>query len=183
MKYPAIISKKGNSYLVEFPGLDGCLTEGSNFIEAIENAKEALDGWLESNYTRNLQVREPEDCLKLANKQKRRGAILATIPMSSVLALAYLMRLSRKKDGNKSLQDLADLMKVSQQNYSKVFENPKANPSLDTIEKGLDELGYFLEISIVPKNESVKYKKVAKIFKQKIKIQNFDLSENKRKRA
>jgi len=30
-----------------------------------------------------------------------------------------------------------------------VFENPKANPTLETIEKGLNELGYVLEINVV----------------------------------
>lgn len=177
MKYPALITKDGSSYLVEFPGLDGCLTEGSNLIEAVENAKEALDGWLESNYTRNIKVKEPHECLKLAKKQKQKGDELVTIPTSSVIALAYLMRFSRKKDGNKSLEEYADLMNFSQQNYSKVFENPKANPTLDTIEKGLNELGYVLEINVIPKSESIESEKVGRALKSKAKIQNFDLSE------
>ena len=183
MKYPAIISKDGGSYLVEFPGLEGCLTEGSSLLEAVENAKEALDGWLESNYTRNIKVKEPDECLKLAlKKKKNKSDELVTIPMSSVLALAYLMRFSRKNDGNKSLEEYAELMNVSQQNYSKVFENPKANPTIETIERGLNELGYVLEINIVSKSKSMDSEKVGRALKPKAKIQNFDLSE-KIKRA
>ena len=68
-------------------------------------------------------------------------------------------------------------MNVSQQNYSKVFENPKANPTLDTIEKGLNELGYVLELNIVPKGDSVKSEKIGRVLRPKAKIQNFDLAD------
>lgn len=182
MQYPAIISKFEGSFLVEFPGLEGCLTEGESYDEALYNAKEVLNGWLESNYERNLTVKDPEDCFKLAVKILKKE-ILAKIPVNPVLALAYQMRFSRKNDGNRSLQELADLMKMSQQNYSKVFENPKANPTLSTIAKGLDELGYFLELNIVPKKETMPAGKSKSAFKQKVKIQNFDLPELKKKRA
>lgn len=182
MKYPAIISKLEGSFLVEFPGLDGCLTEGDSLDAALVNAKEALNGWLESNYVRKLTVKEPEDCLKLAVKNLKKNT-LAKISVNSALALAYQMRFSRRNDGNKSLQDLADLMNISQQNYSKVFENPKANPTLETIEKGLSELGYFLELNIVPKSEAITSKKNKDTTRQKIKILNFDLPEVKKKRA
>lgn len=60
------------------------------------------------------------------------------------------MRFVRKNAGNKSLQEFARLMNLSQQNYSKIFENPKANPTLETIEKGLKELGFFLELNVIP---------------------------------
>ncbi|MEK6627460.1 MAG: type II toxin-antitoxin system HicB family antitoxin [Bdellovibrionota bacterium] len=182
MKYPAIVSQSGGSFLVEFPGLTGCVTEGVSLNEALTNAKEALNGWLESNYDRNLTVKMPEECLRLVGKSLKKN-MLTKIPVNSILALAYQMRFSRKNDGNKSLQELADLMNVSQQNYSKVFENPKANPTLATIEKGLSELGYFLELNIRPKSETIASKKNKHSAKLKINIQNFDLPELKKKRA
>jgi transcriptional regulator with XRE-family HTH domain len=115
--------------------------------------------------------------------KKIKKETLATIPVNSVLALAYQMRFARKNAGNKSLQELADLMNMSQQNYSKVFENPRANPTLETIEKGLNELGYFLELNIIPKSEALSSKKTKELSRQKIKINNFDLPELKKKRA
>lgn len=172
MKYPAIVTKADGSYLVEFPGLEGCLTEGKSLAEAILNGKEALDGWLESNYGRNLAVKKPEECLKLANKLLSSKQTLVNVPVSAVLTLAYQMRFSRLSDGRKSLQEVAGLMHMTQQNYSKVFENPRANPTLETIEKGLNELGYFLEINILPQNG-----------KPKVRIQNHSLSEKRKKRA
>lgn len=178
MKYPAIVSKFEGSYMVEFPGLDGCLTEGDDLPQALLNAKEALDGWLESNYDRNLTVKKPDECLKIANKMMNSKQSLALVPVSAVLTLAYQMRFSRKSDGNKSLQDLADSMKMTQQNYSKVFENPRANPTIETIEKGLSELGYILELKIVPKNDIINSEKEKKL---KLKIQSYDLPVFKKK--
>lgn len=166
MRYPAVISKSGGSFLVEFPGLEGCLTEGNTFEDAVTNAEAALNGWLESNYERNLKVNDPERCLKLS-KKKARGHKIEMIPVALVLSLAYQMRFSRKEDGNRSLQNLANLMQVSQQMYSKIFENPKANPTLETIEEGFRKLGYFLEINVIPKTRE----------KQKIKIHNFLLNK------
>ena len=38
-------NKKG-AYTVEVPGLPGCVSEGSNLVEAIEMAPDAASGWI-----------------------------------------------------------------------------------------------------------------------------------------
>lgn len=40
--YPAIFTAEGNGYVVEFPDLPGCLTEGDSLEEALEMANDAL---------------------------------------------------------------------------------------------------------------------------------------------
>ena len=40
--YPAIISKEGDGYLVDFPDFESCYTDGDTWEEAIENAEDAL---------------------------------------------------------------------------------------------------------------------------------------------
>ena len=45
--YPAIFHEESGSYWVEFPGLDGCLTQGKTFEEAYKMATEALGLYLE----------------------------------------------------------------------------------------------------------------------------------------
>ena len=40
--YPAIIHEEDGTYWVEFPDLEGCLTEGETLEETLENAEEAL---------------------------------------------------------------------------------------------------------------------------------------------
>ncbi len=45
--YPAIFHEEDGSYWVEFPGLDGCFSQGETFEEAYEMATEALGLHLE----------------------------------------------------------------------------------------------------------------------------------------
>lgn len=47
--YFAVITREkgGERFEVEFPGLAGCVTFGENFADAVEMARDALDGWLE----------------------------------------------------------------------------------------------------------------------------------------
>lgn len=45
--YPAIFTPaEEGGYTVEFPDLQGCITEGDNLIEAIEMANDAASGWI-----------------------------------------------------------------------------------------------------------------------------------------
>ncbi|MGI6783505.1 MAG: type II toxin-antitoxin system HicB family antitoxin [Aminivibrio sp.] len=44
--YPAILTKDENGIAVEFPDLPGCVTCGSTGEEAVDRAKEALEGFL-----------------------------------------------------------------------------------------------------------------------------------------
>lgn len=45
--YPAIFHEDNNSYYVEFPDLQGCLSSGDTIELAFENAKEALGLYLD----------------------------------------------------------------------------------------------------------------------------------------
>jgi len=61
LQYPAKIKylAEDKSFLVEFPDLSGCLTEGKTLKEATQNAKEALTGYLASVFERNIKIPEP----------------------------------------------------------------------------------------------------------------------------
>jgi len=61
MEYYAKITwrKGGAFYLVEFPGLSGCLTEGKNLEDALKRAKEALHRWLINRQNRELETPAP----------------------------------------------------------------------------------------------------------------------------
>lgn len=51
-KHPALIAlftpAKEGGYKIEFPHLQGCVSEGDTFEEAVDNAREALALWLEA---------------------------------------------------------------------------------------------------------------------------------------
>ena len=47
ISYPAVFHEDDNSYFVEFPDLEGCLSSGDTIESAFENAKEALGLYLD----------------------------------------------------------------------------------------------------------------------------------------
>lgn len=126
MRYLAKIElQKDKTYLVEFPGLSGCVTEGASLNEALHRAKEALDGWLAASCDCALNIPEPA-------KQKR-GKLYA-IEVSLTIAFAIRLRKLRMKRGL-SQAEIAKRLEITQQAYAK-FETPlTTNPSLQTIER------------------------------------------------
>lgn len=57
--YPAIFNEEDNNYFVTFPDLEGCFSQGDNEKEAIENAMEALELYLEPNDPFNTPLEFP----------------------------------------------------------------------------------------------------------------------------
>jgi antitoxin HicB len=125
LAYPAIITrtKKDEAYLVEFPDLPGCLTEGTDMEDARTMAVEALSGYLMSVIEGDLAFNPPS---------KVRGAVMIE-PEPSV-AFAYWLRSKRKASGM-TLTDVADKLGVKYQVYQKL-ENPEtSNPTLRTLKR------------------------------------------------
>ena len=52
LEYPFKISglstEEGGGYLIEFPDLPGCISDGETIDEAIANGKDALSCWIET---------------------------------------------------------------------------------------------------------------------------------------
>ncbi|MBT3236350.1 MAG: type II toxin-antitoxin system HicB family antitoxin [Bdellovibrionales bacterium] len=131
MKYYAKITKqKDRSYLVEFPELEGCITEGRTLAEAKEFASEALHGWLASNCDRDLNIPGPK---------ARRAKYYYPIGVEVNIAFAILLRRTRQQRGL-SQKQVANRLGISQQAYSKLEAPLKANPSLSTLQKISDAL-------------------------------------------
>jgi predicted RNase H-like HicB family nuclease len=66
MRYELIIywSKDDNSFVVEVPELPGCMADGQSYAEAVKNAEEIIDEWIEP--ARKLVRPIPEPRGKLA---------------------------------------------------------------------------------------------------------------------
>lgn len=125
LAYPAIVTytKEDKAYLVEFPDLPGCLTEGTDMEDVKRMAVEALSGYLMSVIEGDLVFNPPS---------KVRGAVMIE-PEPSV-AFAYWLRSKRKASGM-TLTDVADKLGVKYQVYQKL-ENPEtANPTLNTLKR------------------------------------------------
>ncbi len=136
MIYFAKLKKiSSQSYLVEFPELEGCLTEGRSVKSALKNAKEALDAWLASNCDRNLNIPAPK---------KRNSKNYYPVEVDLKISFAISLRIVRKKK-NLSQAVVSKRLGISQQAYARLESPLKANPSLATIQK----LSEALEVDFV----------------------------------
>ena len=50
---------EGGGYLIRFPDLPGCLSDGETPEEAIENGKDALEGWIATRQEMGLEIPKP----------------------------------------------------------------------------------------------------------------------------
>ena len=90
MRYFAKITKQPEGgYLVVFPELSGCVTEGETLKEAQANAKELLDGWLSVICTQA----KPLDSISVP--KLRRGKDFYPIEVDALVARAVVLKLLR----------------------------------------------------------------------------------------
>ena len=127
LTYPARIRHmaEDKSYLVEFPDLPGCLTEGDTLEEAKQNAKEALTGYLSSVFERNLKIPDPS-VLKGKN-------IYGIEPGPEVTVPILLRKLRETKKLTQG--DIARMLGISYQAYQRLEKPGKSNPTLKTLER------------------------------------------------
>jgi len=127
LSYPALIKyvAEDNSYLVEFPDLPGCLTEGDTLEEAKRNAKEALTGYLASVFERDLKIPGPS-----AVKGKHIYGIEPEPEVSIPILLRKFRETKRFTQG-----DVAKVLGISYQAYQRLERPGKSNPTLKTLER------------------------------------------------
>jgi antitoxin HicB len=127
LSYPAQIKyvAEDNAYLVEFPNLPGCLTEGATIEEAKRNAKEALTGYLASVFERELKIPGP-------SAVKGRHIYLIE-PEPEVSIPIFLRKFRETKKFTQS--DIAKVLGISYQAYQRLERPGKSNPTLKTLER------------------------------------------------
>jgi predicted RNase H-like HicB family nuclease/DNA-binding XRE family transcriptional regulator len=120
MKYFAKLTQEDGQWLVEFPDCPGCQTFGKTKLEALEMAREALEGWLETSLLHGDVPPHP---------RPRRGTPVWVRPRLEVaIQIRWLRDELRLTQGQ-----LAKRVGVSQQQIAKL-ENPDANPTIGTLE-------------------------------------------------
>lgn len=98
-EYPFIIrqlsNEEGGGYLIEFPDLPGCMSDGETIDEAIENGKDAIKVWIEAAKEMNRPIPIPGELesqsgkwvqrvpksihLRLVNRAREEGVSLNTL--------------------------------------------------------------------------------------------------------
>ncbi len=143
MLYPAIITQEGGRTLAEFPDCPGCQTFAEPGEDIALLAQEALTGWLEVHLADGAVPPRPRTRVRMP-----RGAVLLLVPVPARLAVALSVRWARHEAGLSQAQ-LAKKMGVSQQQAAKL-EQPRANPSVETLAKVAQALERRVELDLVP---------------------------------
>ncbi|CAD6491241.1 MAG: HicB_like antitoxin of bacterial toxin-antitoxinsystem [Candidatus Argoarchaeum ethanivorans] len=66
MKYKVVISKGEDGwYVVECPSIPGCVSQGKNFEEALENIKDAIQGCL-TVLNEKIEIKGEEKLMEIA---------------------------------------------------------------------------------------------------------------------
>lgn len=98
-EYPFTIrhlsKEEGGGYLIEFPDLPGCMSDGETIDEAIENGKDAVQAWIETAKEMQRPIPKPGELegqsgkwvqrvpksihLRLVNRAREEGVSLNTL--------------------------------------------------------------------------------------------------------
>lgn len=135
--YPARITRqRDGEFLVEFPDLPGCLTEGETREEALENAREALSAWLYAAVKTGEDIPEPS---------AHRGRNFHRVSPDLDVTIPLLILMARKRKGW-TQEEMAATLGVTQQAYRKLEIPGKSNPTLKTLSRLIASLGLELEL-------------------------------------
>ena len=119
--YPALFHEEGGKYWVEFPDLEGCLTNGDTVEESYKNAKEALGFYLDQ---------EGDVYKRIINKPSEVKNIVNANPGTLVMLVEYDSLEYAKKYKTKSIKKtlsipewLNDLAVKQNVNFSNVLQD------------------------------------------------------------
>lgn len=120
MTYNCNITEKDGKFVAQFPDMTNVLTYGSSQTEALEMAKDALDGVLSVDIDEGFPIPVPE----------YKGGF--PVEVSPKIAFAIELRKAR---AGRSQKEIAAKAGMSYQQYQRL-ENPhKTNPTLETLYK------------------------------------------------
>ncbi|MBO4319748.1 MAG: type II toxin-antitoxin system HicB family antitoxin [Treponema sp.] len=120
MIYNCDITEKDGKFIAQFPDMTNVLTYGSSREEALEMAKDALDGVLSVDI---------ENGFPIPPAKYTEGYPVEVSPK-----IAFAIELRKARAGN-SLKDVAEKAGMTYQQYQRL-ENPrKTNPTLETLYK------------------------------------------------
>lgn len=126
--YFAVIfeEKQSKTFGVRFPDLPGIVTYGHSFDEAVENAQEALEVALETDFDRD----QPLPICKKPTPKK--GEKVVFITLEPEIWMAYLLRSWREKAGL-SQKQLAQKLEISFQAYQRMERPGRSNLTVNTL--------------------------------------------------
>ncbi len=120
MKYYCVLEKEDDCYNVSFPDIPNAITFGTSKDNALEMAKEVLNAILEVEILHNNKITEPK--------------FSKGFPIEVEPNIAFALAL-RKNRGKNSQVTIAEKLNISYQQYQRLEDPKKSNPTLKTIHK------------------------------------------------
>ncbi|MBF0466436.1 MAG: type II toxin-antitoxin system HicB family antitoxin [Nitrospirae bacterium] len=141
LQYPAVVTyiEEDNDYLVEFPDLKGCITDGETIEQALFNAKEALTGYLAVVFERDHSVPEASDL---------KGDNIYLVEPEPKVSIPIFLRKLRQEQGL-SQSDLAQRLGITYQVYQRLENTVKSNPTVKTLTKIANAFHKQLHVEII----------------------------------
>jgi antitoxin HicB len=139
IEYQASIERDGQGYLVVFPDLPGCITDGRTKDEALRNAREALSLYLE-------EARNPR--WVIPSPKKRKASKYEWIQPFPDVGIPLMIRHARSRHGL-SQRQLAKRIGMTVQQLQKLETPGKSNPTVRTLAAISEALDENLQIELV----------------------------------
>ena len=108
-----LTDEEGGGFLIEFPDLPGCLSDGETIEEAIENGQDAMMCWLKTAKESGMKIPRPGQLesqsgkwvqrvpkslhYRLVEQAKREGVSLNTLVISIISESLGQLQKNRKK--------------------------------------------------------------------------------------
>jgi predicted RNase H-like HicB family nuclease/DNA-binding XRE family transcriptional regulator len=140
MHYLAVLKREGVNTLVSFPDCPGCQTFGRTRGQALSNAREALEGWLEAHLITGDAPPEPQ------RGAKRTSRSAALVSISPILSVRLQLRWARQSLGL-TQATLAKRVGVTRQQIA-LLEAPDSNVTLRTLERVASAMNLTLEVEL-----------------------------------
>lgn len=141
MKYQAFACRDGAFWTIEFPGLDGLVTDARSESAIERVALEALESWLGAELLTGAAPPRPV----VAKARRGQRALLVQVPAK--LASALTIRWARKSAGLSQVE-LAKRAGLSQQAVARL-EKPTSNPTVEMLARLAEALGSELDVRLV----------------------------------
>jgi len=67
-KYEIIIywSEEDKAFIAEVPELPGCMADGNTYVDAVKNAEQVIDEWIETAKSLGREIPKPKGRLRYA---------------------------------------------------------------------------------------------------------------------
>ena len=125
MEYQALLSRDGRFFVIEFPGLQGLVTDTRDAAQVEAVAAEALESWLRAELSSGEAPPRP------TSLRAKKNTKVLRVPVPFGVALALDLRWARKAAGL-TQAELAKRIGMTQQQLAKI-EKPNANPRAKTL--------------------------------------------------